>query len=47
MLTLLIILLILAALGGGWGYSRVGAVGWSPAAIILIILVLMAVTGNL
>jgi hypothetical protein len=32
---------------GGWGYGRYGAVGLSPAAIILIILVILLLTGNL
>jgi len=47
MLTLLIILLLIAALFGGFGNSRFGAVGWSPAAIIAVILVLLLVTGRL
>jgi hypothetical protein len=33
--------------GGGWGYGRYGAVGLSPAAIVLIILVILLLTGNL
>ena len=47
MLAILLILLVIAALGGGFGYSRAGALGWSPAAIILIILVVMALSGRL
>jgi hypothetical protein len=47
MLTLLIVLLVLAALGGGLGSSRFGVGSWSPAAIILVILVIMALTGRL
>jgi hypothetical protein len=47
MLTLLIILLVLALLGGGIGYSRYGWGGMSPAGIIILILVLMALTGHL
>jgi hypothetical protein len=44
MLTILLInLLVIALAGGGWGYGRYGSVGLSPAAIILIILL---VTGN-
>ena len=35
---LLIILLVIALAGGGWGYSRYGAVGLSPAGIVLIVL---------
>ncbi len=47
MLTLLIILLVLALLGGGIGYSRYGWGGMSPAGIIILILVLLALTGHL
>ena len=47
MLTLLIVLLVLAALGGGLGHTRFGIGGWSPAAIILVILVIMALSGRL
>jgi hypothetical protein len=44
---LLIVLLVLALGGGGIGYSRFGAVGMSPAALLLIILVLLYFTGHL
>lgn len=47
MLTILIILLLLGVLGGGFGHGRVGAVGWSPAAIIAVILIFMLVTNRL
>ncbi len=47
MLTLLVILLLVAMLGGGLGHTRVGYAGWSPAAIILVILVVLAATGRL
>ena len=47
MLTLLIILLLLALLGGGIGYGRFGAAGLSPAAILVVILLILAVTGRL
>ncbi|HKG27532.1 MAG TPA: hypothetical protein VKB01_00230 [Thermomicrobiales bacterium] len=44
MLTILLIILSVVALAsGGWGYGRYKAVGLSPAAVILIILLL---TGN-
>jgi hypothetical protein len=47
MMTLLIILLLVALLGGGLGYGRYGAAGLGPAGIIILILVLLAVTGRL
>lgn len=42
-----IVLLVLALGGGGWGYSRYGAVGWSPAGLIVLVLLIMLLTGNL
>ena len=47
MLTLLIVLLILSAIFGGWGHSRFGYTGWSPLGIVLVILVVLFLTGNL
>jgi hypothetical protein len=47
MMTLLIVLLLLALLGGGLGYGRFGAAGLSPAALIILILVVLALTGRL
>ncbi len=47
MLTILVILLVVALLGGGLGHSRAGFAGWSPAAIVVAILVIMALTGRL
>lgn len=48
MLMLFIILLILIALGtGGWGYSRYGMPGMTPAAIVLVLLLVLYFTGNL
>ena len=43
-MTLLIILLVIAALGGGIGHGRFGFAGGSPAAISGVGLVLLAVT---
>jgi hypothetical protein len=43
----LIVVFILALGGGGWGHSRYGYVGWSPAGLILLILVVLWFTGNL
>ena len=47
MLLLLLLLLFLAIVGGGFGYSRFGYGGFSPAAIVVVILVLLALTGRL
>jgi Protein of unknown function (DUF3309) len=47
MLTLLIILLIISAVFGGWGHSRWGYTGWSPLGIILVVLVILWATGNI
>ena len=47
MLLLLLLVLFLAIVGGGFGYSRFGYAGWSPAAIVVVILVLLALTGRL
>jgi hypothetical protein len=47
MMTLLVVLLLLALLGGGLGYGRFGAAGLSPAALIILVLVVLALTGRL
>jgi len=47
MLALLVIVLVIALLGGGYGHSRVGYAGWSPAAVILVVFLFMAMTGRL
>lgn len=48
MFTILMVILILVALGGGgWGYSRYGAVGWSPAGLLLLVVAILFFTGNL
>jgi hypothetical protein len=35
-----IVALVLALGGGGWGHSRYGYVSWSPAGLILVILLI-------
>jgi hypothetical protein len=47
MLTLIVILLVLALVGGGVGHSRFGYAGWSPAGILVAILLILLLTGNL
>jgi hypothetical protein len=45
--TILIILLVLALLGGGLGHGRFGYAGWSPAGILIAILLILLLTGRL
>ena len=47
MFIILVILLVLALGGGGWGHSRYGYVGWSPAGLIVLVLVVLNLTGRL
>lgn len=47
LLTLLLVLLLAAVLTGGFAHPRWGYVGWSPAGIILLVLLVLLVTGNL
>jgi hypothetical protein len=47
LLLILIVFLCLAVGGGGWGHSRYGYAGWSPAGLILLVLVVLWFTGNL
>lgn len=44
---ILVVFLALAIGGGGWGHSRYGAAGWSPAGLILVVLAVLWLTGNL
>jgi hypothetical protein len=47
MLTILVILLLIALLGGGVGYGRYGFAGMSPAGLLIVILIVLALTGRL
>lgn len=47
LLIILIVLLVAALGGGGWGHSRYGYAGWSPAAIILVVLAVLYFSGHL
>ena len=47
LLVILIVLLVLSLAGGGWGYSRWGYAGMSPAGIILLVLAILWLTGHL
>ena len=46
MFTILLIVLVLALIGGGVGHSRYGYAGWSPAGILVLILLFMLFTGQ-
>ena len=47
LLTILRVVCPMAALGGGgWGHSRYGSWSWSPAAVILLIGVILVFTGH-
>lgn len=47
MLTLLVVLFIIALLGGGVGYDRFGYAGWSPAALLAVLLLVLLLMGRL
>lgn len=47
LMLLLLVLLVLAIGGGSWGHSRYGFAGWSPAGIIVVIVIVLFLTGNL
>jgi hypothetical protein len=47
LLTILLVVLVISLIGGGYGHSRVGYIGWSPAGIILIVLLVLFLTGRL
>ncbi len=43
----LIVLIVLALGGGGWGHSRGAYWGWSPLAILLLVAAVLYFTGHL
>jgi hypothetical protein len=47
LMIILIVLLVAALAGGGFGHRHVGYVGWSPAGIILLALIVLYLTGHL
>ncbi|MES1174155.1 MAG: DUF3309 family protein [Myxococcales bacterium] len=46
MFTILLIVLLIALVGGGLGHSRFGYAGWSPAGLLVVILLVMLFTGH-
>jgi hypothetical protein len=47
LMIILLVLLVAALAGGGLGHSRFGYAGWSPAGIVLVVLILLYLTGHL
>jgi hypothetical protein len=47
MFLILVVLLVFALAGGGWGHARYGYAGWSPAGIVLLLFVILWLTGHL
>lgn len=47
LITILIILLVLALVGGGLGHGNFGMAGWSPAGVIVLVLIVLFLTGRL
>jgi hypothetical protein len=47
MLFLIVLILILAVIFGGWGSPRYGYVGWSPLVLILVVLLILWAVGAL
>ena len=45
LLTVLVILLVIALVAGGWGHTRWGLWGWSPVGLILLIGFVLWFTG--
>jgi Protein of unknown function (DUF3309) len=46
LMLILLILLVVALFGGGVGHSRMGYAGWSPAGILVVVLLIMFFTGH-
>ena len=43
----LVILLLLALFGGGWGHRRFGYMSWSPGLLLVVVLLVLLLTGSL
>ncbi len=46
MFTILLIVLLVALVLGGMGHSRFGYAGWSPAGLIVVVLLFLLLTGH-
>jgi hypothetical protein len=47
LILVLVVLLFLSVAGGGWGHSRYGFYGWSPAGLVLLVIGVLWLTGSL
>jgi hypothetical protein len=47
LLTILIVVAIVALIGGGYSHSRRAYWGWSPLALVLVVALVLFATGNL
>jgi hypothetical protein len=48
LVTLLVVLLLIGLLSGGYGHSRGwGYMGWSPLGLLILIILVLALSGNL
>lgn len=47
LMIILVVLLVAALAGGGLGHSRFGYAGWSPAGLVVVVLLLLYFTGYL
>ena len=47
LMIILVVFLLLSLAGGDWGHSRYGYAGWSPAGLILLVMMVLWFTGNL
>jgi hypothetical protein len=47
LLIVLLGLLVLTLGGGGMGHAKYGYVGWSPAGLVVVILLVLLLTGRL
>ncbi len=47
LITILVVVLLLSLIGGGLGHSKFGYAGWSPAAIIVVVLLVLLFMGRL
>ncbi len=45
LLTIILVLVVISLIGGGMGHSRYGYAGWSPAGVLVLVLVVMLFVG--